>query len=138
MYLATCKTIYWFNQPINFYSDNTMYKLTGFVLFLSFLQMISASTTKTGTSSIPTTCQSTMTSLIESIQDCATSLDPVTAAKNVLVASLLVVMSPHLNLTPSLPQSMTMSRTLRTYFQNFPLTRMLLAILLILLKIYSI
>ena len=58
-----------------------MYKLTGFVLFLSFLQIIPATTTKTGTSSISTTCQSTMTSLIESLQDCATALDPVTAAK---------------------------------------------------------
>ena len=58
-----------------------MYKLTGFVLFVSFLQIIPATTTKTGTSSISTTCQSTVTSLIESLQDCATALDPVTAAK---------------------------------------------------------
>ena len=58
-----------------------MYKLTSFVLFLSFLQMTPAATTTTGTSSNSTTCQSTMTSLIESLQDCATALDPVTAAK---------------------------------------------------------
>ena len=58
-----------------------MYKLTGFVLFLSFLQMIPAATSTTGTSSNSTTCQSTMTSLNESLQDCATALDPVAAAK---------------------------------------------------------
>ena len=59
----------------------TVTLFTSVLLSLSFLQIIPATTIKTGSSSTPNTCHSTMTSLIQSLQGCANALDPVTATK---------------------------------------------------------
>ena len=59
----------------------TVTLFTSVLLSLSFLQIIPAITIKTGSSSTPNTCHSTITSLIQSLQGCANALDPVTATK---------------------------------------------------------
>ena len=59
----------------------TVTLFTSVLLSLSFLQIIPATTIKTGSSSTPNTCHSTITSLIQSLQGCANALDPVTATK---------------------------------------------------------
>ena len=59
----------------------TVTLFTSVLLSLSFLQIIPATTINTGSSSTTNTCQSTMTSLIQSLQGCANALDPITAAK---------------------------------------------------------
>ena len=59
----------------------TVTLFTSVLLSLSFLQIIPATTIKTGSSSTTNTCHSTMTSLIQSLQGCANALDPVTAVK---------------------------------------------------------
>ena len=59
----------------------TVTLFTSVLLSLSFLQIIPATTMKTGSSSTTNICHSTMTSLIQSLQGCANALDPVTATK---------------------------------------------------------
>ena len=59
----------------------TVTLFTSVLLSLSFLQIIPATTIKTGSSSTTNICHTTMTSLIQSLQGCANALHPVTTTK---------------------------------------------------------